>query len=215
MAHWDRKFFESTRGRIVTMLRRTGRTVDELASELGLTGNGVRAHLATLERDGLVRHGGYVRRGGSGKPAHAYELTPEARGLFPKGYEPVLGGLLDILAERAGSEETVALLKETGARMAAGHESPSGDVRERLRAVVRVLDGLGGFAEIEENEGVFVIHGYGCPLAALAEQHPQVCGLVEALIAELAAVRVRERCERGEDPRCCFEVRPADGVGRG
>jgi predicted ArsR family transcriptional regulator len=50
----DRNFFESTRGRVVTLLRRSGRTVEELARELGLTDNGVRAHLATLERDGVV-----------------------------------------------------------------------------------------------------------------------------------------------------------------
>ena len=30
--------------------------------------------------------------------------------------------------------------------------------------------------------------------------------MVEALIAELAGVSVRERCERGAKPRCCFEV---------
>jgi predicted ArsR family transcriptional regulator len=54
----DRKFFESTRGQIVTLLRRAGLTVDELAQEVGLTNNGVRAHLATLERDGIVRQSG-------------------------------------------------------------------------------------------------------------------------------------------------------------
>ena len=51
-----RKFFGSTRGRIVTLLRRRGQTVDDLAAEVELTNNGVRAHLATLERDGLVTH---------------------------------------------------------------------------------------------------------------------------------------------------------------
>ena len=84
-ARWDRKFFESTRGRLVTLLRRAGFTVDELARELGLTNNGVRAHLATLERDGIVRQSGVVRReSGGGKPAYLYELTPEAEELFPK-----------------------------------------------------------------------------------------------------------------------------------
>src|SRR3712207_7955375 len=29
--NWDRRFFESTRGRIVTLLRRSGSTVEELA----------------------------------------------------------------------------------------------------------------------------------------------------------------------------------------
>ena len=53
----DERFFASTRGQIVTLLRRALRTVDELAGELGLTDNAIRAHLAALERDGLVTQG--------------------------------------------------------------------------------------------------------------------------------------------------------------
>jgi predicted ArsR family transcriptional regulator len=52
---WDEKFFESTRGRMVTLLKRSGRTVEDLARVLGLTDNGIRAHLAVHERDGIVR----------------------------------------------------------------------------------------------------------------------------------------------------------------
>ena len=43
---WKQRFFSSTRGRIVALLRRTSRTVDELAQALDLTDNAVRAHLA-------------------------------------------------------------------------------------------------------------------------------------------------------------------------
>src|ERR687885_2014067 len=118
---WDRKFFESTRGQLVTLLRRGGRTVEELARALGLTDNGVRAHLAALERDGIVRQRGSVRRGsGGGKPAFVYELTPEAEELFPKAYEPVLRELLDALAQRLGPEESEALLRSVGRSMAEG-----------------------------------------------------------------------------------------------
>ena len=68
--NWEEKFFESTRGRMVTLLRRSGRTVEELARGLALTYNGIRAHLAVLERDAIVRQRGSVRRGsGGGKPA--------------------------------------------------------------------------------------------------------------------------------------------------
>src|SRR5918993_5457059 len=95
----DRRFFEGTRGRMVALLRRGERTVEDLAKAVGLTNNGVRAHLATLERDGIVRQGGTVRPAGGGKPAYVYELTPEAEGLFPRAYEPVLGRMLDILCE--------------------------------------------------------------------------------------------------------------------
>ncbi|MFL5666689.1 MAG: ArsR family transcriptional regulator, partial [Ktedonobacteraceae bacterium] len=58
MPFTNERFFTSTRGHIITLLRRAGHTVDELARALQLTDNAVRSHLATLERDGLVRQSG-------------------------------------------------------------------------------------------------------------------------------------------------------------
>ena len=54
----DERFFDSTRGRVVNLLRGKSGTVIELAEALGLTDNAVRAHLLSLERDGLVRQSG-------------------------------------------------------------------------------------------------------------------------------------------------------------
>jgi predicted ArsR family transcriptional regulator len=209
--NWDERFFESTRGRIVTLLRRSASTVEELARALDLTDNGVRAHLAVLERDGIVRQRGSVRRGsGGGKPAYVYELEPEAEDLFPKAYEPVLRRLLDVLSERTGEEKAEALLRAVGRRLAEERGVPADDARERLEAAVHVLNELGGLAELEERDGGFVIRGYSCPLAAVTPDHPEVCRMAETLIAEVAGVPVHERCDRGERPRCCFEIASAD-----
>ena len=212
----DQKFLESTRGRIVALIRRAGRTVEDLAQELDLTDNGVRAHLAVLERDGLVRQRGSIRRGGSGggKPAYIYELTPQAEDLFPKAYEPVLRQLLDVLSEQAGEGRSEALLRAVGGRMAEERDVPAGDARTRLESAVEVLNDLGGLAELEEHGGGFVIRSYSCPLAGLTPDHPEVCHMAETLIAELAGVPVRERCDRGERPRCCFETASAGDAGR-
>src|SRR5919197_4867912 len=95
---WDQRFWASTRGRIVLLLRRGSRTVNELAAALGLTDNAVRTQLTALERDGLVHASG--TRPGTRKPNITYGLTPEAGRLFPKMYGPVLRQLLDVLAER-------------------------------------------------------------------------------------------------------------------
>lgn len=202
--YWDKQFFASTRGRIIALLRRGSQTVDELAHALDLTDNAVRAHLATLERDGLVHQHG-VRRG-SGKPAYIYELTPEADRLFPKPYAPVLHQLLDLLAEQMSPDELEALLRAVGHDVASGLRRPSGDVRARLESAVAVLNELGGLAELEEREGSFVIRGYSCPLAAIVPGHPEVCRLAETLITELSGVPIREHCDRGERLQCCFEV---------
>jgi predicted ArsR family transcriptional regulator len=210
-AYRDQKFFEGTRGKVVTLLRRGGRTVEELARELDLTDNGVRAHLATLERDGIMRQRGSVRRGsGGGKPAYIYELTPEAEELFPKAYEPVLSQLLEVLATQLGPEESEALLRSVGRRIAARQTVPADGVRGGLEVAVGALNKLGGLAELEERDGSFVIRGYSCPLAGVAPGHPEVCRMAETLLTELAGMPVYEHCDRGERPRCCFEIAPAD-----
>ena len=207
---WDRRFFWSTRGQVVALLRRAGRTVDELAAALGLTDNAVRAHLATLERDGLVRHGGVRRR--AGKPAYAYELTPEAERLFPKAYEPVLGQLLDVLAERLSPEVLDEALREVGHRLAAGRVPPAGDLRGRVDGALALLGEFGGLAELEEHAGGFLIRSYSCPLTAVVPKRPEVCRLVETLLQDVIAAPVRERCERAEPPRCSFEVAAVGGT---
>src|SRR5947209_6909672 len=92
------RFFASTRGKMILLLRRASRTVEELAEALELTDNAVRAQLALLERDGLVQQRGSRR--GSSKPAAVYEITPAAEDLFPKAYGPVLRQLLETLNER-------------------------------------------------------------------------------------------------------------------
>jgi predicted ArsR family transcriptional regulator len=204
--NWGEKFFESTRGQIVTLLRRSGRTVEELAHSQGLTDNGVRAHLAVLERDGIVRQRGSVRRASGGKPAYVYELTPKAEDLFTKAYEPTLRRLLDVLAERIGPADTDVLLRAVGRGLAEGRTVPTDGTRARLEAAAAVLNELGGLAQLEERDGALVIQGYSCPLAALTPDHPEVCRMAETLVTEVAGVPVYERCDRGERPRCCFEV---------
>ena len=121
------RFFASTRGRVTTLLRNGDRTVEELAQALGLTDNAVRAHVATLERDGLVQQAG-VRRGTS-KPACAYVLTPAAERLFPKAYGTLLRMLLDVLAERLPASPVDDALREVGHRVAAGQTVSMGELR--------------------------------------------------------------------------------------
>jgi len=209
VSRFESRFFASTRGKIVVLLRRARHTVDELASAVGLTDNAVRAHLATLERDGLVQQHG-VRRG-EGKPASLYELTTEAERLFPKAHAPVLGQLLTVLEERTPSEDLTAAMREVGQRLADGLPVAQGSPRERLQAAARVLGSLGALAEVEgtDAEGLRLV-GYSCPLGTIVDDHPQACLVAEALVARASGLEVTEACQRdeGHPPRCRFEVQP-------
>ncbi|HEX2202686.1 MAG TPA: ArsR family transcriptional regulator [Longimicrobium sp.] len=204
-SQWIGRLLASTRGQIVALLRRSDRTVGELAGELGLTDNAVRSHLAALERDGLVEQ----RRSGSrgvGKPPTVYALTGAADALLPKAYAPVLGVLLGTLADRLGRDATLELLREVGRRAAALRPAGGDDLRMRIDAAYGLLGELGGVAEIEETADAVVIRGFSCPLAALVPEHPEVCQLAEALLSEVVGVPVAERCAKGDRPRCRFEI---------
>jgi predicted ArsR family transcriptional regulator len=200
---WDERFFASTRGRVVLLLRRGGRTIEDLATALGLTDNAVRMHVAALERDGLVFQSG-VRRG-IGKPAYTYELTAEAERLFPKAYGTLLHQLLDVLGDRFPPAALEEVLREVGRRVAAGHAVP-GEPRRRVEHAAALLGDLGGLADVEEGDGGFVIRGCSCPIAAAVEGHPEACLLAEALLAEVIGAPVRQVCDQGPPPRCAFEV---------
>ena len=201
---WERRFFESTRGRIVTLLRRRRHTVDELAQQLDLTDNAVRAHLTALERDGIVHQYGYRR--GTGKPAFEYDLTDEAQAIFSSAYEPVLRQLLAVLVEELGSQQTEALFRRTGQQLAAGFPDAQGDARQRMEAAVDLLGRLGGLAELEGTDDSLTIRGYSCPLTGIVTDQPKICSLIESLLTEYVGLPVCEQCERGERSRCRFEV---------
>jgi predicted ArsR family transcriptional regulator len=199
----DERFFASTRGRVVSLLRGSSRTVDELAAELGLTDNAIRGHLAHLERDGLIRHGELRRRGG--KPAYTYELTPEADRLFPRAYGLLLNQLLRVLAERLSAGEIAAVLDEVGHRLPVGPPA-QGDLGARVEHAAAVLTRLGGDAEVEAVEGGYLIRGCACPLAAAVDATPVACLMAEALLSDIVGSPVRQTCEHDPIPQCRFVV---------
>lgn len=202
----DKRFFESTRGRIVGLIRGSTRTVNELAAELGLTDNAVRAHLLSLERDGLIKQSGIQR--GSRKPHFAYELTDEAEQLFPKAYDILLNQLIDVLKGRLSRSELENVLREVGRSLAHARalNADNGDLNHRVQQGLRALEMIGGAARVENTGGKCVIRSEGCPLAAAVTEHPEVCRLAETLLSEIIGTEVQEQCDREGSPRCRFEI---------
>jgi predicted ArsR family transcriptional regulator len=204
----DTRFFNSTRGQIVRLMRSTALTVDDLAASLGLTDNAVRAHLTTLERDGLVKLEG-VRRG-SRKPHFTYVLTPAAEDLFPKSYDSLVTVLLDVLKEKVTPRQLREVLREVGrklARLKIKNVSNDSGLAARTRQAVELLEALGGAPRMEAEGDKFLIQSASCPLAAAVESHPEACSVAESLVAHVTGAHVREKCRKTEiPPRCCFEI---------
>jgi predicted ArsR family transcriptional regulator len=210
-----KQLLDSSRGRIVTLLRSGGLTADDIASKLGVTRSAIRAQITGMERDGVVRRAG--QRPGTTRPSHLFELTPEVEQLLSSAYLPLLTHLVDVFAEALPADQLEAMLRQVGRKLAdelSGGKRPTGQLASRVAIASEILnDQLGALTHVEAN-GHYRIRGVGCPLAALSGKHPGVCLAMESLVAEIVAAPVHECCDRSGRPQCCFEVlgppRPAE-----
>ena len=168
-------FLESSRGKIVQLLRRAVQSVNQLAAALGLTDNAVRAQLARLEQDGLVQQAG--TRPSSRKPETIYEITPEAERVFQKAYAPILSTSLAALESRLDPKELEAHLREVATRLAAPHLPAMAGLtlKQRAKKTLKILEDLGGLAALEERDGGIYVRGFGCPFSQVVSAHPQLC----------------------------------------
>jgi len=204
---WRERLFKSTRGKILDLLRTRERTVNELAAELRLTDNAVRAHLASLERDRLVSQSGM--RPGIRKPHTTYALGPEAEQLFPKAYGTLVSLLMSIFSRQIKPGNLRAGMRAAGRAVAREHlhELKGKTRQQRIDAALGILKELGGAAVFREEDGRHFIYGNGCPIAAATANHPEACLLAESLLTTIVGSPVKECCIRGAAPSCRFELK--------
>src|SRR5687767_10547155 len=107
-----KQLLDSSRGRIVALLRSGALTADDLASKLGLTRSAVRAQIMGMERDGVVRRAG--QRPGATRPSHVFELTPEVEQLLSSAYIPLLTQLVDVFAAGLPADQLETMLRQAG-----------------------------------------------------------------------------------------------------
>jgi predicted ArsR family transcriptional regulator len=203
-----KQLLDSSRGRIVTLLRGSGGlTADDIASKLELTRSAVRAQLTGMERDGVVQRTG--QRPGTTRPSHVFELTPDVEQLLSSAYIPLLTSLIGAFADALPTNQVEAILRQAGKRLAgelSRGKRPVGNLGSRVAMVSEMMnEHLGALTQVEGNGG-YVIRGMGCPLAALTGKHPGVCLAIESLISEVLRMPVHECCDRSERPKCCFEI---------
>ena len=87
------------------------------------------------------------------------------------------------------------------------------DISERVnaQAALRNLQAELGHAARLSTLGELaasIAHEVNQPLAAITTDHPQACNLAESLISAAIDLPVKECCEHGDQPRCCFRPLP-------
>jgi predicted ArsR family transcriptional regulator len=211
--HADR-FFQTTRGKIVSELRRRGSaSATDLARSFGLSANAVRQQLMVLERDGLVAETP-VRRGPT-KPTYEFSLTPDADQLFPQGYDKMLTAVLRELRSQfgtAGVERVFdGLSRRTieRARLTVTATEPEA----RVAQLTEMLRKSGVVAEYSLIDGGFALHEHNCPYSSAAKEHPEVCQVIHQVIDETIGgehTQTESLAHGGKE--CRFELHPAESV---
>jgi predicted ArsR family transcriptional regulator len=208
----ETRFFQSTRGKIVSALRRrhTASAV-ELAGEFGLTPNAVRQQLIGLERDGYVAERS-VKRGPT-KPTLEYSLTPSADALFPQRYDRMLGAVLREVKTSFGSDGLETVMKSLGRREAEKYRAKlvAPDAKGRAIELAALLRASGVEADVVETAGgVVELREHNCPYASTVGEHPEVCSIIHTVLSETVSsstVQVESIATGGD--ACRFEIASA------
>ena len=128
-------------------------------------------------------------------------------------YGLVLRHLLDVLKESIPPKKVDEIVRTVGHRLAPSyrHAVTAGQPQERVEQAIAVLRELGGFCKSEQGNGKITLRCFECPLGLVVMGHPEVCQLVEALLADVLDLPVQQRCQTEPAPQCSFEIET--GVG--
>jgi predicted ArsR family transcriptional regulator len=212
-----------TRREVLARLKQRGRaTIAELAEELGLTHEGVRAHIVQLQQEGWITawcppDDDAAESPTTGRPPVAYCLSVAGDHVFPKHYDDLTVLLLDAVMETA-DEATLReiLAKVTDIRVDALRARGAATLEEKLAAVTSIYLENDPFVEVVQRRDDWVLIERNCPFLNVAMQRPAICSTTVSTLRRLIGYEVvRERRFQDGDARCEFRVLADRPVKRG
>jgi predicted ArsR family transcriptional regulator len=211
----DARFFQSTRGKIVTALRRRhAASAIDLAGEFGLSTNAVRQQLVTLERDGYVAERS-VRRGPT-KPTLEYSLTDSADTLFPQRYDKMLGAVLREVKDSFGQSALDGIVAKLGTRATEKYSEKisADDAKGRAIQLADLLRANGVDADVVETaSGSVELREHNCPYSKTIAEHPEVCSIIHTVLHDVVSNETKQLESIATGGGACrFEVAAAPNL---
>jgi DeoR family suf operon transcriptional repressor len=203
-----------TRQRLLSELLdcKTGLTIDELASRLGISRSAVKQHLSGLEGNGYVKRNTPRKTGG--RPGSVYVLTDAGVGSFPKKYSWFSRVLFESLRAQIGADRLAQYMFDLGVEMSAaaiprlvGKPRP-----ERIAEIVKIMNETGFVAyEVapEKGDALQRIECKNCVYHDLSKEFTEVCRFDIGFISGLMGTEVEhQECMQRGGQCCRFRFKP-------
>ncbi len=166
----------STRRQILQLLRTEGNlTAQQLAEKLEITSMGVRRHLTTLERDGLIQM--QTQRQPQGRPTYQYRLTDAGFETFPKSYDLLATQVLDVVRATEGDARVAQIFE---GRMTQLYEQFAPrmigkNLGARVQELAKIQEETGYMARWEKVKGGYLLKEQNCAIYRVACRFQDAC----------------------------------------
>lgn len=166
----------STRRQILQLLRTEGNlTAQQLAEKIQITSVGVRRHLTTLERDGLIQM--QSQRQPQGRPTFVYRLTEAGFDTFPKSYDLLATQVLDVVRVTEGDARVTEIF---AGRMGQLYEQfaprmVGKNLGERVQELAKIQEEGGYMARWEQVDGGYLLKEQNCAIYRVACRFQDAC----------------------------------------
>jgi predicted ArsR family transcriptional regulator len=198
-----------TRQNIITLLKKNGgMTIEDLSKKVSITPMGIRQHLLSLEKKGLVNY--TAKKHGIGRPGFVYMLTESADDLFPKAYDRFAIDILKEVKKHEGQEKISKIFSSHRDKILKQRkEALSGlsGLDEIMQGLRSLLVSEGCLADLEKEGDRYILKTYNCPIRKVATAFNEVCMEELQLLRELLQRNViMEQCMGQGSPSCIFSI---------
>lgn len=195
-----------TTNKITNLLNKDALTIQELATELGISRNSAHLQIRKLEAAGVVEKQEQRMSSSAGKPAYQYKTTAGGEDVHSSAYKPVLDILMQTISADLPQGKRLKLLENTGRTLArANGLTPSDNVNADIRKSIDAVNSLGAMAELTTIGKTNYISCHSCPLATLVHHEPLTCCLVAAFFSEASGRKVSVQCKKNGTVVCGFK----------
>ena len=176
-------------------------TASNLADSLGISAVAVRKHLDDMSEKSLVKSHeiapfGPAKPKGRGRPARVYSLTSEGRDFFENQYQSLAQEAVTYLATTFGDKAVKDFALSRAKEMLKKYSlilNKAKDVTEKVEILSSALSIDGFAATTDKGSGptqTIQLCQHNCPIAHVAEQHPEFCDAELDAFSQLLGVNV-------------------------